>query len=72
MELQANLVNNRIDDLRQTASEVHATPAMKADSGSGSAIGDLRRGLGLRLIGIGQALANQTQGSTAGTAPRMA
>jgi hypothetical protein len=72
MELQTTLVNNRIDDLRQTAAEVHATPAPKADSGSGSALGGLRRGLGLRLIGLGKALADQTHGSNAGTAPRMA
>jgi len=72
MELQTNLVNNRIDDLRQTASEVHATPAPKADAGSGSALGGLRQGLGLRLIGIGQLLAKPTQTSNTGTAPRMA
>ena len=71
MELQTNLVNNRIDDLRQTAAEVHATPA-PSNAESGSALIGLRHGLGLRLIGLGQALANQSQVSKTGTASRMA
>ena len=63
MELQMSLVNSRIDDLRRTAREVHASAAPTA--ASTSLIGGLRRGLGIRLIAIGLALASPGRGAKA-------
>ncbi len=62
MELQTALVSSRIDDLRQTAQEIHAAAATATTT---SPIAGLRRGLGLRLIAIGLALVDPARGGKA-------
>ena len=70
MELQAMLVNSRIDDLRQTADELHAG-AISQDGSADTPFTVLRRGVGVRLIALGLALALPSMRGKAGSA-RMA
>ena len=71
MELQATLVNSRIDDLRRTADEVHAG-STDSTAPSESPIAGIRRGLGIRLIALGLALASPALRSSGPTSARMA
>ncbi len=58
MELQTILVNQRIDDLRQTAREVRA-----GSNESGGTFRAIRRTVGWRLVGLGLTLVSQGQGA---------
>lgn len=71
MELQATLVNSRIDDLRRTSDELHAgSTGSKAPSDT--PITAIRRGLGVRLIALGLALALPSMRGKAGSSVRLA
>ena len=71
MELQATLVNSRIDDLRQTSDELHAG-ATAPKAASDSPITAIRRGVGVRLISLGLALALPSMRGKAGSTAPMA